>query len=369
MTSAMIAGNARRDEAFSWTRWGRTVSSAVVLAGAFVGLTSASASELARTPSGRPDLTGTYDVATLTPLQRDSRYGDRLVLTEEEARQIRSQTATRTQAANALSDPDREAPPVGGNVGGYNYFFLDPGTSPVRVDGEFRTSLIVDPPNGRLPPLTDRGKARRQGLYSFWGKNSGEAWWMGAEVGPYDDPESLSIGDRCIHHLEATIPTIPRLYNNLKTIVQTESHAVIVTEWMHTARVVRLGERGELEHAPPQIRSRSGDSIGWWEGDTLVVETTNFLEENWVTLSVGGSPSPTSDQRVIERFTPRPGGDLIYRFTVHSGDFEAPYTAEYTWPRTDDRLYEYACHEGNYSMGSILRGARLLEAQASESER
>ena len=349
-------------------RKSRAVLPALTVLGALVGSFSADASETSRTPSGHPDLTGTYDLATLTPLQRDPKYGDRLVLSAEEVREMREQNATRTQAANSPSDPDREAPPVGGNVGGYNYFFLDPGTSPVVVDGEFRTSLIVDPPNGRLPPLTDRGKARRESLYSFWGKNSGEPWWLGAEMGPYDDPESLSIGDRCIHHLEATIPTIPRLYNNLKTIIQTPDHVVIVTEWMHTARVVRLGERGELEHAPPQIRSRSGDSIGWWEGDTLVVETTNFLEEDWVTFSVGGSPSPASDQRVVERFSPRPGGDLVYRFTVESGDFVAPYTAEYTWPRTDDRLYEYACHEGNYSMGSILRGARLLERQAKAGE-
>jgi hypothetical protein len=200
-------------------------------------------------------------------------------------------------------------------------------------------------------------------MFDFWGKNSSEAWWRGADPGPYDGPETLSIADRCIHHLEATVPAQPRMYNNLKTIVQTTDHVMILTEWMHTARIIRLGTAdAPPEHAPAQLRSRKGDSIGWWEGDTLVVETTNFLEEDWVTYTVGGNASPTADQRVVERFTPRPGG-LLYRFTVHSSDFVAPYSGEYTWPATDAKLYEYACHEGNYAMGNILRGARLLESE------
>ena len=320
----------------------------------------ASDDDIRRMPDGRPDLSGNYDIATLTPFERDTRFGDRLEYTEEEALEIQRRTASFTEAADRPSDPNRTAPPKGGNVGGYNAFFIDRGTSPVMVEGVYRTSLLIDPPNGRLPPLTERGKARREGRYNFWGKNSGEAWWLGAEVGPYDDPETLSIGDRCIFHFEATIPARPRLYNNLKTIVQTSDHVMILTEWMHTARVVRMNS----EHVSSDIRSRAGDSIGWWEGDTLVIETTNFLEEDWWTLSVDGNPSAPHDQRVIERFTPTASGDLVYRFTVESGDFEAPFTGEYTWPATDSKLYEYACHEGNYAMGNILRGARLLESES-----
>ena len=335
--------------------------SIISLAGSLAAQTNGT---LARTAAGVPDLTGNYDISTLTPFERDPRYGDRRAFTPEEARSIRERNATITETANAPSDPDREAPPVGGNVGGYNFFFLDRGTAPVLVDGEYRTSLLIDPANGRLPPFTERGAKRREGMYDFWGKNSGEAWWLGEEVGPYDDPESLSVGDRCIFHFEATIPARPRIYNNLKTIVQTPSHVMILSEWMHIARIVRLGEKGAVEHVPSEIRTRAGDSVGWWEGDDLLVETTNFLEESWVTRSVDGNASPAHDQRVIERFSPRPGGDLVYRFTVESSDFTAPFTGEYTWPATDDRLYEYACHEGNYAMGNILRGARLLEAEA-----
>ena len=321
--------------------------------------------DAARTADGRPDLSGNYDISTLTPFERDPKHGDRLLLTSEEALAIQQTAASQTETSSQPSDPNRGAPPVGGNVGGYNAFFLDRGTGPASVDGFYRTSLLVDPPNGRLPPLTARGKERRLGLYSFWGKNSGEAWWLGEEIGPYDGPETLSIADRCIFHLEATVPARPRAYNNVKTIVQTPQYVMILTEWMHHARIVRLaGEGRSAEHAPPEIRSRGGDSIGWWEGDTLVVETTNFLEEDWVTASVGGNPSPAQDQRVEERFTRTADGDVLYRFTVESGDFEAPYTGEYTWPATPSRLYEYACHEGNYAMGNILRGSRLLESEA-----
>ena len=236
---------------------------------------------------------------------------------------------------------------------------MDRGTQAVAVDGKFRTSLLTEPPNGRFPPLTKRGQERRDGLYPFSKKNTGTAWWIDREVGPYDGPESLSIADRCIFSLEATIPVLPKNYNNLKTIVQTETHVMILIEWMHEARIIRLN----AEHAPAELRSRSGDSIGWWEGDTLVVDTTNFLEESWVTTTLFGEPSPPRDQHVVERFT-RTGADtLLYQFTVESGDREAPYSGEYTWPATHTRLYEYACHEGNYSLGNVLRGARLLERE------
>ena len=323
------------------------------------------ANEIPRAPSGRPDLSGNYDVSTLTPWQRAPEYGERLVHTREEVARIQGRAAEGIEAQWQASDPDRSAPQTGGNVGGYNAFYLDRGTGPVLVHGEYRTSLLVDPPNGRMPPLTERGLARREGLYSFWGKNSGEAWWLDQEVGPYDGPESLSIADRCIFHLEATVPAVPRAYNNVKTIVQTPSHVMILTEWMHEARIVRLAAGGRpIEHAPTEIRSRSGDAIGWWEGDTLVVESTNFLEEPWVTFTVGGNASPAKDQRVVERFTRVDAETLLYQFTVESGDFEAPYSGEYTWPVTSKQLYEYACHEGNYALGNILRGARLLESES-----
>ena len=317
------------------------------------------AAEIPRTPSGRPDLSGNYDISTLTPIQRREEHGERLHLSDEEAALLARTVAERTSRAAAASDPDRQAPPAGGNVGGYNAFYLDYGTTAMSVDGSYRTSILIDPPNGRFPPLTRRGHERREPMYPFSKENTGTAWWLDRERGPYDGPESLSIADRCILTLEATVPVYPKLYNNLKTIIQTDDHLMIQIEWMHYTRIIRIDD----EHAPPEIRSRAGDSIGWWEGDTLVVETTNFLEEDWVTSTLFAEPSPPADQRVVERFE-RTADGVNYRFTVESGDWESAYTGELAWPETADKLYEYACHEGNYSVGNILRGARLLESEA-----
>jgi hypothetical protein len=324
----------------------------------------AAQSEIPRRPDGRPDLSGNYDISTLTRLQRDPKFGARLYLTEEEAGQIAEQAATREARSSAASDPDRAAPPKGGNVGGYNSFYMDGGTAAVAVGGRYRTSLLIDPPDGRLPAFTESGSARREGLYPFSKKNTGDAWWLDRDPGPYDGPESLSIADRCIYSAESTIPIQPKAYNNVKTIVQTDDHVMILIEWMHHARIIRL----DSEHRPGDVVSRSGDSIGWWEGDTLVVDTTNFLAEHWPTTTLFGEPAPPADLHVVERFTRLDADTLLYRFTVTSSDFTAPYTAEYPWPATSDKLYEYACHEGNYAVGNILRGARILEREALDAE-
>ena len=343
------------------------VAFVLALALAIASATAALADDIPRTPGGKPDFSGNYDISTLTPIERSPQLGDRLHLTEKEAERIRSQEAARIDLSYQASDPDRKAPTAGASVGGYNYFFMDRGTSAVKVNGLYRTSLLVDPPNGRYPPLTERGKARREGVYGFFLQNAGKAWWRDREVGPYDDPESLSIADRCIFSLEGTIPIYPKFYNNLKTVTQTETHLMILIEWMHYARIIPISpSREAARHAPPGYRSRAGDSVAWWEGDTLVIETTNFQEENWMTFALYGDPSPPADQRVVERFSFQHADTLLYRFTVDNGDWEAPYTGEYTWPATEDKLYEYACHEGNYSLGNTLRGARLEEREVEE---
>ncbi len=344
-------------------------SRALVLASAIAlgGAAAAPADEIPRTPGGKPDFSGNYDISTLTPIERSTAHGERLHLTEEEAERIRAQEAARIDLTARASDPDRTAPAAGASVGGYNYFFMDRGTSAVKVRGKYRTSLLVDPPSGRFPPLTERGRARRERAYGFFLQNEGVAWWRDREVGPYDDPESLSIADRCIFSLEGTIPIYPKFYNNLKTVVQTDTHLMILIEWMHYARIIPISaSREQARHAPAEYRSRAGDSVAWWEGDTLVIETTHFQEEDWVTLALYGDPSPPSDQTVVERFSFQDANTLLYRFTVVNGDWEAPYTVEYTWPATDDKLYEYACHEGNYSLGNTLRGARLEEREVEE---
>ena len=353
-----------------------------------LGLTSpglaAAQDDVPRTAGGRPDLSGTYDTATLTPLQRPRRFGTRGTLSAEEAALVESDPgALRTlfgiapggsderRAAREASSGAREeaqvAPPAGGdgsggaagNVGGYNTFWIDRGSGVFRIDGAWRTSILTDPPDGRRPPLTAAAQARAAERARFSRPNTGTAWWLedGLDApGPYDDPEVRPLAERCLLGFGSVAgpPMLPVLYNNLKKIVQTEDHVLIHVEMVHDARVVRMNQ----EHAPPEIRSWLGDSVGHWEGDTLVVDTTNFND----TPALGGA---SRNLRVVERFT-RIGPDaLLYRFTVDDPTvWTAPWSGEYVWPATRDRVYEYACHEANYSFRGILGGARILEADA-----
>ncbi len=167
------------------------------------------------------------------------------------------------------------------------------------------------------------------------------------------------MAERCILTRGASgPPSMPGMYNNLKTIVQTDDHVMILIEWMHDARIVRL----DSEHLPDSVRKWSGDSIGWWEGDTLVVDTTNFRE-------ISGSVARASrDLHVVERISRIDADTLRYQFAVEDPVYETAWSGEYPWPATGNRLYEYSCHEGNYALGGILRGARLLEQEAIEQD-
>ena len=323
-------------------------------------------------PDGRPDLSGTYDVSTLTPLERPREFGDNLELTPEKANEImeterlRVIDRDRNRGIAQAAPPEGGAPPIGasdelreasgaGNVGGYNNFWTDRGTEVFNVDGKFRTSIIVDPKNGRYPPMTEEAIERLSNRGRLRRGNDGTAWWLEIEgPGPYDGPESLGIAERCVLGFTGAAPTFPSLYNNFKRIVQTPDHVMILIEMVHDARVVRMNS----EHPPADQRRWLGDSIGWWEGDTLVVETTNYHPQ--------GTPRGGSDKmRVTERFSRLTDGNLLYRFTVDDPSvWTTPWTGEYVWRASDDRVYEYACHEGNYAMGNILRGARLLEGEA-----
>ena len=333
-------------------------------------LLAAEKSDIPRRPDGKPDLSGTYDIATLTPFSRPARYGDKATITEEEAKQIAEYWAANLAKDAAPSDPDREAPPEGGTgiyvpewegaagkVGGYNAFYTDTGESNFKIDGKYRTSIIVDPPNGRMPPLTDEARKRMAAEAPFRNENTGTAWWLekGLDIGPYDDPELRPLAERCLLGFGSTAgpPMLPVMYNNLKRIVQTEDTVVITAEMNHDARVVRIGG----EHDPPEVRKWLGDSVGHWEGDTLVVSTKNFRDE--IGFFMG-----TRDMHVTERFTRVDEDTLLYSFTVDDpSTFTKPFTGEYPWPAVDERVYEYACHEGNYSLGGIMRGARLLEEE------
>jgi len=330
---------------------------------------AAAAGGIPRMPDGRPDLQGTYDIGTLTPLQR--RAGSPLVLTEDEAKTLEKQVAARSANLNAPIDANRAAPPAGGdgspgpygNVGGYNNFWLDPGTRYATVDGQKRASLLIDPPDGRLPELTAEAKARQSSRLarptSDQAAREEDPGFEGADA--YNDPEMRPLAERCLLGFSSTSgpPMLPTyFYNNLHQIVQTPDRVVILTEMVHDARIVRIGGT----HLPKTIKRWLGDSIGHWEGDTLVVETTNFTDN---TRFMGS----TENLRVVERFTRVDGQTLRYQFTVEDPKtWTRPWTAEYTWPTTGDLMYEYACHEGNYAMGNILRGARLKEkTEASKS--
>ena len=317
-----------------------------------------------------PDLSGTYDAATLTPLQRPKEFGENLALTPARANAIVEANKRRIAERDKNRGPITKAPPAGGappvgtgeefretsgagNVGGYNNFWVDPGEDVFTVDGKFRTSIIVDPKNGRIPQLTETAMKAAMARRALRRPNDGTAWWLEVEgPGPYDGPENLGISERCILGFTGNSPTLPSLYNNYKRIVQTDSHVMIFIEMVHDARIVRMNS----EHPPASVQKWLGDSIGWWEGETLVVETTNFHPLSRV--GYGGS----AQAQVIERFTRQDDGNLLYQFTVTDPTiWQAPWSGEYIWRRSPEKVFEYACHEGNYSMGGILRGARLLE--------
>ena len=321
--------------------------------------------DVPRTKDGKPNFSGYYDSGSLTPLNRPRRYGDRQFMTREEARDIEERTAMGRAYADRQSDPERGAPKVGGDgnnragaggVGGYNAFWIDNGSTASEVDGKFRTSIIYDPPNGRQPPMTDKGlQQRAQNFTSFSHVNDGTASWLKSDgPGPFDNPEDLALAERCLLGFSAGPPMLPGLYNNFKKIVQTPTHVMILVEMVHDARIIRLN----AEHDPNLPSQWLGDSVGHWDGDTLVVETRNFKEKTGL---YGGD----ENLELTERFTLREDGNLVYDFTVSDPTaWERDWSGAYEWQATEDQVYEYACHEGNYSMGNILRGARLLEAEA-----
>ncbi len=360
------------------TRTLNKVLTATLISGLAPFLPAAAMAEdgVPRTASGRPDLSGTYDAATLTPLVRPKAYGDNLYLTKEQADKIAEEARLRMEKSLAASNPDREAPPEGGdgspgpggNVGGYNNFWIDRGTEAFDVGGKFRTSIIIDPKNGQVPPMTAAGRAseaEKAADLGFVRGNDGTAWWLekGDGSGPYDNVEQRNLAERCMLGFSGATPTFPSVYNNFKRIVQTEDHVMILIEMVHDARIVRMKSEGHpVAHLPASETTWLGDSIGWWEGDTLVVDSTNF---NPAASNLAATKGGSGDLHVVERFTRLEDGNVLYNFTMEDDTvWETPWTGEYVWRASDQKVYEYACHEGNYSLGNIMRGARLLEQEA-----
>jgi hypothetical protein len=318
-----------------------------------------------RLADGHPDLQGTYDLATMTPIERPA--GAPAVYTKEQAKRLEAAAARRRADGDRAINGDRSAPPKGGdgspgpagNVGGYNSGWLDPGSTFTVVDGQIRSSIVIDPPSGRVPPLAPAALRRAAAVRTAPTSDEQESNDPGLEKTPgaYDDPERRPLGERCLLGFGSTSgpPALPDyFYNNLHQIVQTPDSVMILTEMVHDARIVRMN----AQHLPKNIRGWMGDSVGHWEGDTLVVDTTNFTAKT----RFRGS---TENLHVVERFTRVDDRTLLYRFTLEDPEtWTRPWTGEYTWPATESHIYEYACHEANYSLTDILKGARLREKEA-----
>jgi len=295
-----------------------------------------------RTADGHPDLQGMWTSATITPLERPAEYSGRRALTLEEAAKLEGAEASLVSNSAKPTDLGKQLAGDCKDFGrgcGYNNFWLDRGSQVVAIDGEKRTSLLIDPPDGKIPPLT---AARKQDLAS--------------RQQSFDGPEARPLGERCLLAFGSASgpPMMPVLYNNHYQIVQSKDAVMILVEMVHDARIVRLGGT----HVASNVRKWMGDSIGHWEGETLVVETTNFTDHE----SFRGA---TRNARVIERFTRVAPDKIHYRFTVEDPQaFTHSFTGEMPFYRTDDAIYEYACHEGNYALRGILAGAREQEKAA-----
>ena len=303
---------------------------------------SVGAQTIPRTSWGQPDLQGIWDFRTITPLERPRSLSDQEFLSAEEAANLEQEviarnadlairSAQRTEVTESVDRGEEGAP------GFYNNFWLDRGT---RTVGTRRTSLVVDPADGRIPDLTTEGQRVADERRAH------------REAHPADSWVDRTAYDRCILGFNAGPPITSGGYNQNLQLFQTQDHVVLVTEMVHTARVVPLDGRPPL---PDDIRQWSGDSRGHWDGDTLVVETTNFSAQR-------GWRGTSANMTLVERFTRADDSTLLYSFTVNDpSTWTTPWTAEIPMRLNDLTLFEYACHEGNHSMTGILGGARADE--------
>ena len=310
-----------------------------------------------RTAEGHADLQGTWTNVTITPFQR-SEEQESPTLTFEEVQQRQDGEVARVISRAQPSDPDRPAPRAGGSaasgsVGGYNNVYIDRGTNIAIVNGEYRSSLLTRPSDGRRPDLTDEGQKRMDAYRAFRD-----------QFGRYDHPELRPLGERCIMSFGSSAGPhmIPNnFYNNNYIFVQTADHILIMSEMVHDARIIRIGDGPRL---PPDVRPWMGDSWGHWEGDALVVETTNFNP-----LQTFRGIPPTDHLKVTERFTRPDEETILYEFTVDDPTtYEEPWGGEIPFKPLGDKVFEYACHEGNYALSNILSGERYQERMEAEEE-
>ena len=309
---------------------------------------------LSRTPDGQPDLQGYWTNATYTPLQRPQGITKEFY-TEEEAANLREHGSAGGEQANPnarlgawLATGDQAAAPEPGTVADVHYDFSQFGLARNQsaVAETLRTSLIIDPPNGRIPPLTPEGQTRA----------AERAEARRQRGGRWDAAQNNQLDDRCII-MNAGPPILPWGYNNTYQIVQSPEYMTILVEMIHDARVIPLDGR---PHPSSKVRQWMGDSRGYWEGDTLVVETTNFTDKT----AFHGSGE---NLRVVERFTRVAEDSILYEFTAEDPTtWTRPWSADVPMTKTLGPIVEFACHEGNYSMYNALSGARADEKSAAE---
>ena len=277
-----------------------------------------------RAPDGHPDLQGVWSFATLTPLERPGAFAGKQTLTPEEAE---------TFARQRIDSSNKDRRDGGGAADverAYNEFWWDFGTK-----ASTQPSLVVDPPDGKIPALTAEAKQRQSQRQNL-----------------FDNPEDRPISERCILGFNSGPPMMPSAYNNNVQIVQTGDHVVILNEMIHSARIVPLSGR---PHPPKDMRYLTGDSVGHWEGDTLIVDTTNFSKN-------GGFRGASTNLHLIERISRIDQGTLRYEFTVDDPTtWTKPWTASIPMSSSNELIYEYACHEGNYALEGVLKGARHQE--------
>ena len=299
-------------------------------------------SAVPRTHDGHPDLQGIWTNATLTPMERPAVFGGKLTVSDAEAAKFEKAQDDELKAGDGKSEGEFHRRAGSGDTGGYNALFIDRGNQLARVDGVKRTSLIIDPPDGKVPALTDEARERLRSM-----RRGG---------GGANSAQDRPLSERCLLSFGSSSgpPMLPVLYNNNYQIIQTKDTVMILVEMIHDVRVVRMNGT----HAPADMRFWLGDSIGHWEGDTLVVDTTNF---NPQVIFRGSS----KNLHVIERFQRVDAKTLLYRATIDDPTtFTESWTLEYPFTAENEQVFEYACHEGNYALVDILEGARKAENQS-----
>lgn len=312
------------------------VGALVLFAATALSAQNKAAWKMPRTADGHPDLQGIWTNSTRTPLERTAAFAGKATLTDAEAKAYEQKDSEAWQQLDGTSEGPLHATKGSVGTGAYNVLFYDMGSELARVDGVKRTSMVIDPPDGKIPPMTQPAVERNRTV-----------------TRSFDSAKDRPPMERCLAGTTAGPPMLPGLYNNNYQIVQTPDAVMILVEMIHDVRIIRMN----ATHAPPNVRRWFGDSIGHWEGDTLVVETTNFNDQ---TRFRGSS----KDLKVTERFTRVDANSILYKATMEdSSTWTKPWSLELPLVATAGPIYEYACHEGNYAIRDILGGARKAEAE------